>query len=165
VEGALPRSRNDSEAQHTVSSRSSCRPWQPLFASMRQALASFTHILRHMSTWLYSPVGRFRIAALAEALSWAGLLIGMFFKYVVVHNEIGVKIMGPLHGFLFVIYIACTIDAMRYLKQPTRITLLGLLAAVPPFTTVVFERWLNKRIARKTHAPTSHTSPAASPTN
>ncbi|MDT7667614.1 MAG: hypothetical protein QOC74_397, partial [Pseudonocardiales bacterium] len=32
----------------------------------------------------------FRIAAVAEAISWTGLLIGMVFKYLVVHNAAGV---------------------------------------------------------------------------
>ncbi len=36
----------------------------------------------------------FSIVAIAEACSWTGLLIGMFFKYVVVGTEIGVKIFG-----------------------------------------------------------------------
>jgi integral membrane protein len=106
---------------------------------------TFLCVCSRMSTWMYSAVGRFRVAALAEALSWAGLLVGMFFKYVVVHNEIGVKIMGPIHGLFFVIYLVCTVDAMKRLNQPMKVTLLGLLAAIPPFTTVVFERWVMKR--------------------
>ncbi|MGH3747239.1 MAG: DUF3817 domain-containing protein, partial [Micromonosporaceae bacterium] len=46
----------------------------------------------------------FRIAAVAEAVSWLGLLTGMFFKYVAVHDELGVKIFGPIHGALFLAY-------------------------------------------------------------
>lgn len=102
-----------------------------------------------MSTWMRSAVGRFRVAAFAEALSWAGLLVGMFFKYVVVHNEIGVKVMGPIHGLLFVIYLVCTISAMQKLNQPLMVTMIGLLAGVPPFTTVIFERWVMKRVASR----------------
>ena len=35
-----------------------------------------------------STAGRwFRYAAIAETISWAGLLIGMFFKYIVVKND------------------------------------------------------------------------------
>ena len=95
-----------------------------------------------MTQLLKSPIGRFRIVAIAEALSWLGLLIGMFFKYVVVHDPIGVKIMGPIHGALFVAYIVCTLDAMAHLKKGPAIILLGLAAAVPPFTTLWFERWV-----------------------
>jgi integral membrane protein len=95
-----------------------------------------------MTQLLKSPVGRFRIVAIAEALSWLGLLIGMFVKYVVVHDPIGVKIMGPIHGALFVAYIVCTLDAMAHLKKSPGVMLIGLVAAVPPFTTLWFERWV-----------------------
>lgn len=95
-----------------------------------------------MTQLLKSPVGRFRIVAIAEALSWLGLLIGMFFKYIVVHDPIGVKIMGPIHGALFVAYIVCTLDAMTQLKKSPGVMLIGLVAAVPPFTTLWFERWV-----------------------
>ncbi|MFC5053125.1 DUF3817 domain-containing protein [Saccharothrix xinjiangensis] len=88
---------------------------------------------------LSSPVGRFRLLALAEAVSWAGLLLGMFFKYVVVENEIGVKIFGPVHGAVFVAYL---LVALMMAQRWDRKTLFwALVAAVPPFGTVVFERW------------------------
>ncbi|MFM1831501.1 MAG: hypothetical protein RLZZ558_1841 [Planctomycetota bacterium] len=96
---------------------------------------------------LATPVGRFRIMALAEAWSWAGLLVGMLFKYVISDNPIGVQIMGPLHGVLFVLYVLFTIEAMVHLRQPLWVLLLGLVAAVPPFTTWWFERWVLRRAA------------------
>ncbi|GGP46550.1 DUF3817 domain-containing protein [Saccharothrix coeruleofusca] len=89
-----------------------------------------------------SPVGRFRLLALAEAVSWAGLLIGMFFKYVVVGNEIGVKVFGPIHGAIFVGYVLVTL--MLAHRWDRRTTFLALVASVPPFGTVVFERWALK---------------------
>ncbi len=98
-----------------------------------------------MSTWLLTPVGRFRLMALAEAWSWAGLLLGMLFKYVVVLDPIGVRIMGPVHGVLFVLYAVTTVEAMVHLRKPAWVLALGLLAAVPPFTTWWFERWVLRR--------------------
>ncbi|MFE2752010.1 DUF3817 domain-containing protein [Actinosynnema sp. NPDC059335] len=89
-----------------------------------------------------SAVGRFRLLALAEAVSWAGLLIGMFFKYVVVENEIGVKIFGPVHGAIFVGYVLVTLMLADRWDRKTLI--LGLVASIPPFGTVVFERWANR---------------------
>ena len=49
----------------------------------------------------------FRIVAVAEALSWAGLLAGMFVKYVLGTSEVGVQIFGPIHGGVFVGLRAC----------------------------------------------------------
>lgn len=90
---------------------------------------------------LHSPTGRFRLLALAEALSWTGLLIGMFFKYVAVGNDIGVKIFGPIHGAIFVAYLLVCLLVRSRLRWDGRTTFLALLASIPPFGTIVFERW------------------------
>ena len=46
-----------------------------------------------------SVAGWFRLIAFAEAVSWAGLLVGMYFKYLgSPQTEIGVKVFGPVHG-------------------------------------------------------------------
>ncbi len=82
----------------------------------------------------------FRIAAIAEACSWAGLLVGMLFKYVIAANDIGVKIFGPIHGVLFLIYVVTVVLVARAQSwTPFRWTL-GLLASIPPFFTIWFER-------------------------
>ncbi|GAB2748493.1 DUF3817 domain-containing protein [Amycolatopsis magusensis] len=93
---------------------------------------------------LTSPAGRFRLLALAEAVSWAGLLIGMLFKYVVVGNEIGVKIFGPIHGLVFVAYVIAALLARGPLRWDGRTTVLALIASIPPFGTVLFERWATR---------------------
>ncbi|GAA0913236.1 hypothetical protein GCM10009558_021140 [Virgisporangium aurantiacum] len=91
----------------------------------------------------------FRVTAVAEACSWLGLLIGMFFKYVVVENEIGVKVFGPIHGALFVAYLASLLwVAIHERWRPAR-TPAAAPAAIPPFTSVVFERWAAERRATR----------------
>ncbi|WP_043722473.1 DUF3817 domain-containing protein [Kutzneria sp. 744] len=87
-----------------------------------------------------TPSGRFRAVAVAEAISWAGLLIGMFFKYVVGY-EIGVHIFGPVHGVVFIAYVVLSLLARRALNWDNRTTALALIASIPPFGSVVFERW------------------------
>lgn len=93
---------------------------------------------------LTSPVGRFRLFALAEAVSWAGLLIGMLFKYALTENEIGVKVFGPVHGVIFVGYVLVTLLVRDPQRWDPRTTLLALAASIPPFGTVIFERWANR---------------------
>ncbi len=44
----------------------------------------------------------FRVVAVAEACSWACLLVGMFVKWILRVSEIGVQVFGPIHGGLFV---------------------------------------------------------------
>lgn len=87
----------------------------------------------------------FVVVAIAEACSWAALLIGMFFKYVVVHNEIGVRIAGPVHGAFFMAYLAVTVLQARVAGWRWWVTLVALACSIPPFATVVFERWARSR--------------------
>jgi integral membrane protein len=94
---------------------------------------------------LSTPAGRFRVLALAEAVSWIGLLTGMFFKYVVVRNEIGVQVFGPIHGAIFVGYVLATLAVRKPQQWDVRTTFIALLASIPPFGTVIFERWANKQ--------------------
>ncbi|MDA0802595.1 MAG: DUF3817 domain-containing protein [Planctomycetota bacterium] len=89
--------------------------------------------------------GRFRLAAIAEAWSWAGLLAGMCLKYLVVHNPLGVQIMGPIHGVLFLLYVIATIQVAAELRWSRTTRLVALIAAIPPLTTWPFERWALKR--------------------
>ena len=82
----------------------------------------------------------FTTVAVAEALSWIGLLAGMFVKYVPETSEIGVKIFGPIHGAIFVAYVLLVLVASRTLRWSRGTTLLALLASIPPLATVWFER-------------------------
>ena len=93
---------------------------------------------------LTTPTGRFRIIAVAEAISWAGLLVGMLFKYVLTGNELGVHVFGTIHGVIFVAYVVLAVLAQRALGWDRRTTTYALLASIPPFGSIVFERWATR---------------------
>ena len=82
----------------------------------------------------------FRTIAIAEAVSWAGLLIGMFFKYIVVIDDIGVNVFGPIHGALFIAYVVITVLVARVFGWTLGTTVVALLASIPPLATLWFER-------------------------
>jgi integral membrane protein len=82
----------------------------------------------------------FRIVAVAEALSWVGLLIGMYLKYVPRTTELGVHVFGPIHGGIFVAYVVVALLTSRVLRWSPRTTVLALVCSVPPLATVWFER-------------------------
>lgn len=86
----------------------------------------------------------FRVVAFAEAASWAGLLIGMYVKYLGSGAEIGVQVFGAVHGGLFVAYLAVALLTWRAFGWSRTVGIVGLLAAIPPFTTVVFELWVER---------------------
>lgn len=92
-----------------------------------------------------TPSGQFRFAAIAEAFSWIGLLIGMYCKYSAIANPIGVQIMGPVHGGLFVVYLVAAFRVAAACKWSTTVTVVAIAAAVPPLATWPFERWALKR--------------------
>jgi integral membrane protein len=87
----------------------------------------------------------FRTVAVAEACSWTGLLIGMVFKYLVVFDDVGVKVFGPIHGVLFILYVVITLVTARRFGWRAGTTIVGLLASIPPLTTLWFEDSARRR--------------------
>ncbi|GEP34577.1 hypothetical protein NSZ01_23450 [Nocardioides szechwanensis] len=92
-----------------------------------------------------SPTRLFRVVATAEALTWAGLLTGMFFKYVTETTELGVRVFGMLHGVVFIGYCLTTVVVAVDRRWTLGRTALGLASAVPPFMTVWFDRHVERR--------------------
>ncbi|MFA5550800.1 MAG: DUF3817 domain-containing protein [Trueperaceae bacterium] len=92
-----------------------------------------------------APMGYlYMITAFAEAVTWAGLLVGMYQKHVLGLEENLVPLFGGLHGLVFMLYLAVTWLASRALKWNLRTTALVLAAGVPPFLTIPVEIWLRR---------------------
>ncbi|MCH9641014.1 MAG: DUF3817 domain-containing protein [Actinomycetia bacterium] len=91
-------------------------------------------------------VGRwFRVIALAEAASWVGLLIGMYFKYLgAPRTEVGVQIFGPVHGAIFIAFVAAALLAGITFNWGLRAWLLALLGSVVPLGSVIFLIWADR---------------------
>ncbi|MCD4524155.1 DUF3817 domain-containing protein [Nocardioides sp. cx-173] len=92
-----------------------------------------------------SPTRLFRTVATAEAVTWAGLLVGMFLKYVTHTTELGVRVFGMLHGTVFIAYLLTTVLVAVDRRWTLGRTALGLASAVPPFLTLWFERHVESR--------------------
>ncbi len=86
----------------------------------------------------------FHVVAIAEAVSWAGLLVGMLFKYVIADNEIGVKVFGPIHGAIFMAYVLVVLVVFRPLRWRWSTTTLAMVAGIPPLCTVLFSVWARR---------------------
>ncbi len=96
---------------------------------------------------------RFRFISIVEAFTWAGLLLGMLFKYFtgdinkdleIYPNEIGVSIFGPLHGAAFVLFLILGVLAARAFKWSPKVIVAGLAASIVPFATIPFEMWVTR---------------------
>jgi integral membrane protein len=89
--------------------------------------------------------GWFRIIAFAEAVSWAGLLVGMYFKYLgSPRTEIGVKVFGMIHGLVFIAFVVVAILVGMAFKWAVSSWLLALLGSIVPLGSVIFLIWAER---------------------
>ena len=96
---------------------------------------------------LLSParIGRtYALAAMLEAFTWAGLLVGMFLEHVTHTTDMGVWLFGRLHGAAFMIYVAVTLIAAYKLRWAWWVALVALAASIPPLFTLIAEWWLSR---------------------
>ncbi len=102
-----------------------------------------------------STAGRFRLVALAEAVTWVGLLVGMYFKYLgSPRTEIGVKVFGMAHGLVFIAFVITALMAGIAYKWGVLTWLLALLGSIVPLGSVIFLIWADR---------TAKLGPAAAP--
>lgn len=80
--------------------------------------------------------GRF---ALAEAVTWTLLILGMVLKYTGV-SQAFVPVFGMLHGLVFLGYCVVTCFVWVDQRWPAGFGALGLVSAVVPYATIPFER-------------------------
>jgi RND superfamily putative drug exporter len=82
-----------------------------------------------------------RIAAITEAVTWAGLLVAMYLKYVQDDHSRAVWMLGTLHGYVWMAYVLVVFLVRAEYRWDRRMTLIALASSVPPFATVPFEIW------------------------
>ena len=82
-----------------------------------------------------------RWVALAEATSFIALLVASYFKHQG-DGELGVSILGPIHGALFLAYWGVALWLRGQVGWSVPTTLLILLGAVLPFGGYVVDWWL-----------------------
>lgn len=81
--------------------------------------------------------GKFRALAIAEGTSLV-LLVGVAVPLKHLAGiAIATRIMGLVHGLLFLLYEAAVLDALGSKRWPTRRIVLSALAAFVPFGTFV----------------------------
>lgn len=93
---------------------------------------------------LNHPIGRLRIVAFIEGMSYLVLLaIAMPLKYFLDMPQ-AVKIVGSLHGLLFVLYVLAVIHVTFAHRWTVLKVLFALLAAFIPFGNFVLDSRLLK---------------------
>jgi integral membrane protein len=94
---------------------------------------------------LRSAAGWLRVIGLLEAVSWVGLLVGMYFKYLGdPRTEIGVKVFGPIHGGVFIAFVVAAVAVGVTVRWNFTTWLPALLASIVPLSTVIFLIWADR---------------------
>jgi integral membrane protein len=88
----------------------------------------------------------FKLVALIEATSFLLLLIASYVKRA---NEqpLGVEILGPIHGLLFMAYVVMALALRDHAGWTGRQTVWILVGAVLPFGGYVVDRWIDNNNA------------------
>lgn len=91
-----------------------------------------------------TPRAFYRVVAIAEAVTWTLLIVGMLLKYVVQAGDLPVLIGGSLHGLVFVTYAATAVLVGVNQHWPIRLIAGAVVTAIIPYATIPFDRWLEK---------------------
>ena len=93
---------------------------------------------------LKTPLNQFRLIAILEGISYLLLLgIGMPLKYIA-HIIIVIKIMGWMHGLLFIAYILTLMRVTFANKWSFIKALVAFIASLLPFGTFVLDKKLKE---------------------
>jgi integral membrane protein len=103
-----------------------------------------------MKKLIYTKTGRLRIIAILEGISLLILVfITMPLKYIF-HYEHGSKIMGPVHGALFLLFVCNTLSVGVDQGWKFRTTTWKvLLACIIPFGTFYIDKHILKKLEQK----------------
>jgi integral membrane protein len=93
----------------------------------------------------------FKYVALIEATTFLLLLIASYVKRAG-DQPLGVEILGPIHGLLFIAYVVMALSVRESAGWSGRQTLLILLGAVVPFGGYVVDAWINRHNAEQLRA-------------
>jgi integral membrane protein len=89
----------------------------------------------------------FRYVALAEATTFLALLVASYVKRTD-GGELGVQILGPIHGLLFIAYVLMAWQLREEAGWTNKQTFWILVGAVLPFGGYVVDWWLLRRERR-----------------
>lgn len=79
----------------------------------------------------------------------------MYLKYIPETTERGVEIFGPIHGVVFVLYVLMCFVAWWAFSWPFKVLVIGLLASIPPLTTLIFDYFAERRGLMSENRPSS----------
>ncbi|MDX6213943.1 MAG: hypothetical protein QOF82_3030 [Frankiales bacterium] len=93
---------------------------------------------------LKDPLLRYRILAWTVGVGLVILFfVGMPLKYLA-HDKLVVEVVGPLHGFLYIVYLMVAFDLAVRRRWPIAKSILVLGAGTVPLLSFIVERWVTR---------------------
>ncbi len=105
-----------------------------------------------------TPKKLYSVMAMAEMVTWTGLIIAMVARYGFSYEGKLFFVAGLSHGIIFLAYCVTAVMIGVNLKWGLGTISLAVLSAIPPWTTVPFDRWLHRH--HKLDAPWALETPA-----
>lgn len=96
---------------------------------------------------LRGALARYRVMAYVVGVGLLALVASMVLNYGFDQEQF-TRIVGPIHGFLYIVYLLATVDLALKARWSMKGTGLVLLAGMIPFVSFVVER----RVTHKVHA-------------
>ena len=93
---------------------------------------------------LKDPLLRYRVMAWIVGVGLVVLVfVGVPLKYAA-HQQLVVEIVGPLHGFLYIVYLLVAFELAVRRRWPIWKAVLVLGAGTVPLLSFVVERWVTR---------------------
>jgi integral membrane protein len=90
-------------------------------------------------------LARYRVMAYVVGVGLLALCAAMVLAYGFDRHQF-TKIVGPVHGFLYIVYFLATVDLALKLRWSVKRAVLILLAAMIPFLSFVAERRITHEV-------------------
>ncbi len=90
-----------------------------------------------------SPLSLFRTLAIAEAISWSLLILGLVLR-ATSGPAIAVTVGGGVHGFVFLAFGATAVLVAKNQRWTAWPTVLAIVSTLIPYATIPVELWLHR---------------------
>ncbi|PPK61595.1 DUF3817 domain-containing protein [Actinokineospora auranticolor] len=90
-------------------------------------------------------LARYRVMAYVVGVGLLALVVAMVLKYAA-DNSTPVAIVGPAHGFLYVVYLLTAFDLALKARWSVKGTLLVLVSGMIPFVSFFVERRVTRDV-------------------
>lgn len=89
-----------------------------------------------------TPASVYGVMAVAEMVTWTGLIIAMVARYGFSYSGELFFVAGLSHGVIFIAYCVTAVVVGVNQRWGPGVIVVSLLAAIPPWATLPFDRWL-----------------------